>query len=69
MTVLITPFLAVFDFFAMSTAGLGAPALAVFTTAYAAGPVLALLMYGGHPGVPPCGSTRGESRGERWPGS
>jgi MFS family permease len=35
--VLIAPFLAVFDFFAMSTAGLGAPVLAVFTTAYAAG--------------------------------
>ncbi|PRY17022.1 MFS transporter [Pseudosporangium ferrugineum] len=34
--VLTAPFLAVFDFFAMSTAGLGAPALAVFSTAYAA---------------------------------
>lgn len=35
--VLIAPFLAVFDFFATSTAGLGAPVLAVFSTAYAAG--------------------------------
>jgi MFS family permease len=37
MIVLIAPFLAVFDFFAMSTAGLGAPVLAVFSTAYATG--------------------------------
>jgi MFS family permease len=37
MVVLIAPFLAVFDFFAMSTAGLGASVLAMFTTAYAAG--------------------------------